>query len=230
MRAALEVNSNPHSGRVSTSGNSSITGGMRAKIRHHGAPKAQQYNPTPNVTSGVPMRLSAREVDDDDIDDDHLLAQKFHHRSSSGRSSVGSAGRASSFYGTGQLGVVTRGSSGSNTPPQNHGVQAQAPQQQQRQRAETQDSTGAEPTPVPEDFRSADYFSPRASSKDQTPGSTSSEQENEFGKVEDLPHRVRDVKEGDTNEDLQRRGSVDERSMTMRGYGRLFVANPDLDD
>lgn len=31
-------------------------------------------------------------------------------------------------------------------------------------------------------------------------------------------------------EELRRRGSVDERSMTMGGKGRLFVANPDLDD
>ena len=31
-------------------------------------------------------------------------------------------------------------------------------------------------------------------------------------------------------DELRRRGSVDERTMTMGGKGRLFVANPDLDD
>lgn len=203
---------------------------MRAKIRHHGAPKAQQYNPTPTAASGVPMRLSAREVDDEESEDDHLAAKPFHHRSSSGRSSVGSAGRAGSVYGPGQLGALTRGSSGSNTPPQTRGPTTPGETQQQRPRADTQQSTGAEPTPVPDDFRGPDYFSPRASAKNQTPGSTNSERENEFGSVATLPHRVRDVREGETNDDLQRRGSVDERTMTMRGYGRLFVANPDLDD
>lgn len=31
-------------------------------------------------------------------------------------------------------------------------------------------------------------------------------------------------------EDLKRRGSVDERMIPNLGRGRLFVANPDLDD
>lgn len=199
---------------------------MRAKIRHHGAPKAQQYNPKPTAASGVPMRLSAREVDDDESEDDHLAARPLHHRSGSGRSSVGSNGRTSSIYGPG---LVTRGSSEGNTPPQTRGLTSAG--DQSRPRASTQDSQGAEPTPVPGDFRGSDYFSPRAQTKGTTPGSASSEQENEFGKVGMLPHRVRDIREEqDKNEDLSRRGSVDERTTTLRGYGRLFVANPDVDD
>ncbi|KAL9054100.1 MAG: hypothetical protein Q9162_004357 [Coniocarpon cinnabarinum] len=190
MRAAMEVNSNPHSSsRVSTSGNSSITGGMRAKIRHHGAPKAQQYNPAPTAASGVPMRLSAREVDDEDSEDDHLTAQRIHHRSSSGRSSFGSAGRASSVYGLGQAGIGTRGSSEGNTPPQTRGPATPSAEAQTKARHRTE-TQGSEPTPVPDDFRGSDYFSPRASSKNETPGSTNSAQENEFGKVGGLPHRI----------------------------------------
>ena len=177
------------------------------------------------------MRLSAREVDDDDSEDDHLAAKPYHQRSSSGRSSVGSAGRASSFYGPGQ-GLMTRGSSEGNTPPHTRGTATpqEAAQPQSRQRTQTQGSTPAEPTPVPNDFKSPDYFSARPETKGQTPGSTNSERENEFGGVGTLPHRVRNVKETDTTDDLQRRGSVDERTTTMRGYGRLFVANPDADD
>ena len=202
---------------------------MRAKIRHHGAPKAQQYNPKPSAASGVPMRLSAREVDDDESEDDHLSARPYHHRSGSGRSSVGSNGRTSSIYGPGAPAVVTRGSSEGNTPPQLRSINTTG--DQQRQRASTQDSTGTEPTPVPGDFRSADYFSAHTGTKGTTPGSTHSEQENDFGNVGTLPHRVRDVKDEDEkNDDLSRRGSVDERTTTLRGYGRLFVANPDLSD
>ena len=105
------------------------------------------------------------------------------------------------------------------------------PADEQRPRIETPDSGGAEPTPIPEDYRSPDYFAPRRPTEGATPGSTNSERENEFGGVGNLPHRVRDIREEESNsDDLQRRGSVDERSTTMRGYGRLFVANPDLDD
>ena len=231
MKAALDLSSAPHlnSSRMSTSGNSSLAGGMRAKMRHHGAPKARQYNPTPNAASGVPMRLSAREVDDNESEDDHLAPKPLHQRSGSGRSSVGSQGRASSIYGPGGPGVMTRGSSESNTPPQTRGTVVAG--EQQRQRATTQDSTGTDPTPVPSDFQRADYFAQRGSTKNTTPGSNVAEQENEFGKVGTLPHRVRDIKEeDDKNDDLHRRGSVDERSTTMRGYGKLFVANPDLSD
>lgn len=33
-----------------------------------------------------------------------------------------------------------------------------------------------------------------------------------------------------TEEDLRRRGSVDERTTTMRSTQRLFVANPDIEE
>lgn len=194
-------------------------------IRTHGVGKPQTYAPTANLASGVPMRLSAREVDEDD--DDHMGGRNTHQRSGSGRSSVGSNGRVASMYGPG--GATGRSSEGS-TPPQHSS--SSAPPPEQRGRADTQGSvisTTAEPTPVPDHFRGTDYFAGPRRDAESTPGSDNSERENSFGNVPGLPHRVRQVEEK-KDEDLQRRGSVDERTTTMRGFGRLFVANPDLSD
>ncbi|KAK3070030.1 hypothetical protein LTR53_011150 [Teratosphaeriaceae sp. CCFEE 6253] len=67
-------------------------------------------------------------------------------------------------------------------------------------------------------------------------GSGSSGEEARFGNAGKLPERRRQgvelgggVPSGKTAEELRRRGSVDDRTMTMGG-GRLFVANPDLSD
>ena len=129
QRAAMEISGTHLSpaGRGSASGGgSSLTGGVRSKIRHHGAPKAQQYAPTTNPASGVPMRLSAREVDEEDSDDDNYATKTFHDRSGSGRSSVGSAGRVASAYGLQGM-TPGRSSSGGNTPPQSRGQTTAAP-------------------------------------------------------------------------------------------------------
>ena len=72
-----------------------------------------------------------------------------------------------------------------------------------------------------------DYFGHRGTEGAGGSGS-SSEREGEFGAVGDLKV-VGGAEESGTN-DLSRRGSVDERAMTMRGAVRLFVANPDLSD
>ncbi|KAB8360839.1 hypothetical protein FH972_024573 [Carpinus fangiana] len=233
MRAHMEV-SGLHNGRLSTSGTSSLTGGVRSKIRHHGAVKAQQYAPTTHPAHGVPMRLSAREVDESDSEDER--SQHYHQRSGSGRSSFGSAGRSQSMYGLQQPTMTSRSSS-SNTPPQTDAPPA--PQQQQttetRNRADTRGSMwseGAEPTPVPGRLTGADYFSqaPSGSTGEQTASSSNSEREEaSFGGVGQLPLRQRDPQEQKLDlAELRRRGSVDERSMTMSGP-RLFVANPDSD-
>ena len=214
--------------RTSTSGSSSITGGVRSKIRHHGAPKAQQYAPTTNPASGVPMRLSAREVDEDDSDEDRYASRNSHNRNGSARSSVGSAGgrTASGAFGAQYpSGLATGRSSEGSTPP--HGnVQEYGP-------GKAGKDSGAEPTPVPEQYHRDDYFVQRPSSagRDNSGGSENSERENSFGEVKGLPLRLHNPnEEHDTLDDLHRRGSVDERTTTMKGYGKLFVANPDLSD
>merc|ERR1711939_911703 len=64
----------PAAGRVSTSGSNSLAGSNRvtAKIRHHGKAGLVGYSPGDLVggVGGVPMRLSASEVEGGDSDDD----------------------------------------------------------------------------------------------------------------------------------------------------------------
>lgn len=227
-RAAAEIN-NANNARASTSASSSsITGGVRSKIRHHGAPKAREYIQSGLPTSGVPMRLSQNEIDEGDDDDTTHTGPGYgmHARTDSARSSLGSGGRLQSMYGmpqTGQAGPQAMASNGS-TPPSGP-ASGGSPNDQQLQ--------PEEPTPVPDDFRGQDYFAskarPRPSGQSGSSGST--EREDSFGQAGKLPLRARNREEEleakKMEAELRRRGSVDERTMTMSGLGRLFIANPD---
>ncbi|KAL6251625.1 hypothetical protein RBB50_001835 [Rhinocladiella similis] len=69
----------------------------------------------------------------------------------------------------------------------------------------------------------------------ETPASKQEDQDDEdsFGELKDLsgPSSVqRAMEQAKVAEDLRRRGSVDERTMSMGAGVRLFVANPDIED
>ena len=74
MRANIEVAGGKNAPARGPSGSSSMAAGVRSKVRHHGAPKATLYAPTTYTGTGVPMRLSASEVDegDDGVDQEWL--------------------------------------------------------------------------------------------------------------------------------------------------------------
>ncbi|KAK0356768.1 hypothetical protein LTR91_007596 [Friedmanniomyces endolithicus] len=221
MRAAMEVAGGHHNaslaGRTSTS-SSGMVGGVRSKIRHHGAPKASTYTGGPNLGgAGVPMRLSASEVDEGDSDEEPGSAHvnKYHSRTGSGRSSLGSGHRGQS----GTYLTSGRGYSNGSTPPSGHSP------------VESMGDLLEEETPVPNSqysSQSTDYFQ---QSGGQGGSGSSGEQEQQFGGVSKLPEKSSNRLEANrkTSEELRRRGSVDDRTMTMGG-GRLFVANPDLSD
>jgi hypothetical protein len=97
-----------------------------------------------------------------------------------------------------------------------------------------------EETPVPAHYQRTsdqpkDYFAaPGASSHNDTPGSgTSSNSESKFGTPGEMNTSLSAAQreERKKSEEIKRRGSVDERTMTLGGggVGRLFIANPDLD-
>ncbi|KAK3627845.1 hypothetical protein LTR56_018961 [Elasticomyces elasticus] len=220
MRAATEVAGGQHNlqvGRTSTS-SSGMVGGVRSKIRHHGAPKASTYTGGPNLGgAGVPMRLSASEVDEGDSDEESgsAYANKYHSRTGSGRSSLGSGhrGQSGSYLSSG------RGYSNGSTPPNGHSP------------VESMGDLLEEETPVPDSQYSSqvtDYFT---QSGGQGGSGSSGETEQQFGGISKLPERRSNMLETHhkTSDELKRRGSVDDRTMTMGG-GRLFVANPDLSD
>lgn len=208
MRATMEVAGSQHgmdSGRTSTS-SSGLAGGMRSKIRHHGAVKASAYNAVAHSGSGagVPMRLSATEVEEGDSDEE----PHYHQRSGSGRSSLNSGQRMQPPH---------RGYSGTSTPS------VHSPLDSRGNRVD-------EKTPTPNFYggQSDDYFGQAGG---QGGSGSSGEAERNFGHSGGLPvqQRAKVEHERKTSDDLRRRGSVDDRAMTMSA-GRLFVANPDLSD
>jgi len=214
MRATQEVVGGNNHGRIPPSSSSGSTG-MRSKIAHR-APKAQTYAPANLAGSGVPMRLSATEVDEGDSDNDsNNVAGQYHHRSGSGRSSLGSGRRVSSYNAAQQARHSTN-----STPPSGNGSPENL-------------SELAEETPVPNQYGGqSEDFGGAARGTGLSGGSGSSgERENSFGNLGAMPEHTRNETKQSADE-LRRRGSVDERTMTMSGGGavRLFVANPDADD
>lgn len=209
-------------GRTST-GLSSTGTRVAAKIRHHGKTAVVDYSPGSNLNGvgGVPLRLSATEVEGEESDEDDAVMQKMHHRrtGSSGRNSIASGRRAMAYRSSGGLGPGN---------PQGGGSRSSPGDTPERRGSLAEDVGQGEPAPAVDDS---------ASGKARSVGSGSSGER--LDSVPDLaanaPHlasnslkhatvtRERSVKSA---EDLKRRGSVDERTMTL-GAGRLYIANPD---
>ena len=205
MRAAIEVAGGRGNGsRVSTGSNSMTTAstGIRSKIRHQGAPKASAYLGGANMSgAGVPIRLSATEVDENDSDEDYDSKHKGHQRNGSRHSSFGSGQRAGNYLHSGT----------GSTPPSR-----QSP-------GESMGDLAEEETPQPNANNTLrnDYF---------VQSGDDAEAERSFGGIGGLPQRApKTEQERKTEDELRRRGSVDDRAMTMSA-GRLYVANPDLSD
>lgn len=206
------------SNRTST-GLSSAGGKVAAKIRHHGKPGVIGYSPENNYVGvgGVPLRLSATEVEGEDNSEDDAALQRWHHRR------TGSSGRSST--GSGRRGMVYR-TSGGLLPSNSHGGSRRWSPGETPERtdslADKETEMGAEDS---------------ASGKARSFASGSDGER--FDSVPDMTNAARRANNSLMNaaltrekstknpEDLRRRGSVDERTMTLTGTGRLFIANPD---
>ncbi|KAK0719903.1 hypothetical protein B0H67DRAFT_599520 [Lasiosphaeris hirsuta] len=229
MRAQLEVvgsnsglglGSTINTGRTST-GLSSAGGKVAAKIRHHGKPAVIGYSPDSNLVGvgGVPLRLSATEVEGEDSDDDDAAIQRLHHRrtGSSSRSSTASGRRGLAYRTSGGLGPSNSQSGGRRWSP-----------------GDTPERRGSLVEVKEGEQTVADDG---ASAKARSFGSGSSNER--LDNVPDLNGTaarlasnslmhatVTREKSLRNPEDLKRRGSVDERTMTLT-TGRLYIANPD---
>lgn len=197
-------------GRTSTSGSMGSGSGVRSKIRHHGLPKATGYSYANMVGGGVPMRLSASEVGDEEnsYDDGDRRTSMNNRRTSTGRNSTDNRWldvdpRRRNRY---SQGSTQHGESPSEDIPELDETSHHGNNQQQGR----------------------GYFPPTAGRK----SGSSSEHENSFGNVGQMEAPKSEEKPRKTSDELRRRGSVDERTNTMgyMGQGRLFVANPDLSD
>ena len=203
QRAALEViGNNATSGRTSTIS----SGGVVGKIRHGGVPKAPGYVPANMSGAGVPMRLSANEMLGDEDEQGSLGDNAMRHgRSGSGKSSTNSA-KYRSGYPRADQGRF----SSTSTPPSGEGSPSK--------------EGIPEETPTPGATRKTDYFD------DATPPGESEDSFGGLGEMKGPSSKQQAMAQAQKNDDLRRRGSVDERAMSMSAGVRLFVANPDLDD
>ncbi|KAL7625181.1 hypothetical protein AAE478_004396 [Parahypoxylon ruwenzoriense] len=216
QRANQEVIGGSMQSRTST-GLASTGGKVAAKIRHHGKPGVVGYTPDSNYigVSGVPMRLSATEVEGEDGDEDDLSMRRTHHRrtGSSGRSSTASSRRGLAYRTSGASQGSRRWSPG-DTP----------------ERAGSMVLEDREYTPGDDKMgqlgrASSTHSGSSAEKADALPelGSSSAARLASNSLLNAALTREKSVK---NPEDLKRRGSVDERTMTLTS-GRLFIANPD---
>jgi hypothetical protein len=235
MRATVEVMGGS-AGRSSTAGSGGIGGNrVAAKIRHHGKSGLTDFTPAENFgvgIGGVPMRLSASEVEGGDSDDDTESGGIYHYRTGSGRSSLGSGRRGLTYRKSGASANSSGRWSSGHTPPG------------ERERVDSLNDL-AEETPVPTGHpRSKDYFPTNDNSdgnKSISSGSSNGERADGVAELSAtssnaarlasnslLRSTITREKSTKNPEELRRRGSVDERAMSLTA-GRLFVANPDMD-
>lgn len=174
------------------------SGGVVGKIRHGGVPKAQPYT-SPNMSGvNVPTRLLAFDMQGEDEPEGRVLGDNsmVHARTGSGNSSINS-GKYRSGYPRAHPSPPEGGS------PAHEGIP----------------EAGETPGPDPS---KAQYF-------DMHKKSTGSDSEESFGELRDMAgpsSKQHALDQKLKEEDLRRRGSVDERTTTMTSKQRLFVANP----
>jgi hypothetical protein len=232
MRATLEIHGGAQPGRTGTPGSGSMVGSKQtiAKIRHHGKSSLVGYTPSNYVgIGGVPMRLSATEVEGGDSDDnvDSQAGGTHHRRSGSGRSSLSSVRRGLTYARqSGASGASGRWSTGHTPPSESEGIEGL--------------NDLAEETPIPTGHtRAKDYFVSADGSTHSIGSGSSGERADGLAELDGvnaarlasnslLKSTITREKSTKNPEELRRRGSVDDRTMTLSA-GRLFVANPDVD-
>jgi len=212
---------------ASVTGSAGYGGGVRSKIRHGGAktttaPSGFSANMGANLAAGVgvPMRLSASEVGEEESDDE-MAGSAYNRRTGSGRSSLGGSAAGLRLSAVNPATRQPGRLSTSSTPPSG---QASPPAI-----LEPEAAAAAAAAAAVAPHRPTEQL---VEEKHNSAGSHGSEEG--FGNVGDLlaPSSSRREGAGASKDDLARRGSVDERSATLRGAGalRLFVANPDASD
>jgi hypothetical protein len=205
-RAEREVVAKPGGLRITppSSHSGSFTSGVAKKIRHHGAPKTTQFGGGNMAGMGVPLRFSATEVDDEDEANEEWGAGPDYYGASN-RSS--DAHRRST---SGRLNTMDRFSASDLGGGGSTGHHSRTP---------------SDLPPIPnEKLLPVVPSTSITGNKSYFTSPTTNRKDSEA----DVSPNTND-KDVEDETDLKRRGSVDDRAMTMGGV-RLFVANPDLDD
>jgi len=214
---------------------------VRGKIRHHGAIKPGTFQA---AVFGVPLRLSATEVDDGDDELDKQQHSRLQHRNgSSPRSSFSSADHRASLGMPSQshLNSLAGGNStrnqpiGNSTSPQRMSYTSGPAPKENPEIAPSMTSSNNSLTVPPKINSNSDFFDrPPSTTPTGNSGDSSSSDERNFGDVSTMPQKQtadfeQEFRNKPTADELRRRGSVDDRGIG-NGVGRLFVANPDLSD
>ena len=244
-RAALEVH-----GAGSTARTSTIGSGSKMRSGKSGGLTPANYSGV-----SVPIRLSANEMlgDEEEVQEggrgsfggDAAVAaagRDVYQRSGSGRSSVYSgpnppghprsdtvgfgAAAAAAASGAGGGGIAAGSFSNNSSPPSGNDL------------SDHMSSSGATHPLAKSSSNVSSQINHHndRNSNDSSNGNGNSGEEDRFGKAGELKPPPQSLavasaaEQARRAEELRRRGSVDERTMTMGGKGRLFVANPDLDD
>lgn len=235
QRANLEVvGGRGHGGLPSGRSNTGISAGkVAAKIRHHGKTPVVGLTPGENHVGvgGVPLRLSATEVEAESSDDEQQQQQqqlqqqastnRLHHRrtGSSGRSSNASGGRRGLAYRTSAHGSMTSRHSqrfpAAGDTPERAGSMVEPQQNQQGDSASVHGSieSKSHSTHSASDGEKADNVTELGNAPRMASNSL----------LHSALTREKSVK---NPEELRRRGSVDERTATLTNQ-RLYIANPD---
>jgi hypothetical protein len=208
----------------------SAGGKVAAKIRHHGKPTVIGYSPGSNfnsVVGGVPLRLSATEVEGEESEEDEQIMRYHQHRrqGSAGRNSIGSAGRRTMTYRTSA--PQARQSPG-DTPERSGSLvgQPSAPAGYNASNAANNTNNNSAAAGDHNDANSigGDDAAERLDTLPELGFSSGNAAQNS---KKHAVTREKSVKNNSV-EELRRRGSVDERTMTLTGSaGRLYIANPD---
>ncbi|KAL2424213.1 hypothetical protein ABEF95_005226 [Exophiala dermatitidis] len=202
QRAAKQRAALEVQGHTSTARTSTISsGGVVGKIRHGGVPKAPGYVPANLNGTTVPLRLSANEMLGDEDERQSLGDNSMIHA----RTGSGRSSTNSAKYRSGYPRQDQGRFSTTSTPPNGEGSPGQG---------------------IPEDQETGPNH--------KNDRSDSHSSEDSFGEFKDMsaPSSVQQaMMQAKQADDLRRRGSVDERTMSMGQPGvRLFVANPDVEE
>ncbi|KAK5072458.1 hypothetical protein LTR64_005071 [Lithohypha guttulata] len=175
------------------------SGGMVGKIRHGGVAKAPQYTAPNTIGAGVPTRLLAFDMQGEEEQEGRVLGDNSMVHARTGSGKSSINSKYRSGYPRAGVSPPDGGS------PAHEGIPE------------------AGETPVA-DVPQQNYFEPTQKQLDR------SDSEESFGELKEMtgPNSKQHAMDQKAQDDLIRRGSVDERTSTMTRQ-RLFITNPDSD-
>lgn len=175
------------------------SGSLAGKIRHGGVAKAPHYTAPNTIGAGVPTRLLAFDMQGEEESEGRVLGDNSMTHARTGSGKSSINSKYRSGYPRAGL-----------TPPDG-GSPAH------------EDIPEAGETPMPEPQKE-NYF------EHVSKPSSGSDEEDSFGELKEMtgPNSKQHALDQKSQDDLMRRGSVDERTSTMTRQ-RLFITNPDSD-